>query len=164
MILNTDRRAMMKCDILFFWRIRRFFSTIFALSSQSICLPLSLRMIRLRSSSGPDSRLSYRRLLLLSIIVFSIFWPSAHANCYYPDGTDQNRNLDKSYFQPCDPGDEHSMCCALNMTTPEECRSDGLCHNLIDRQLWREGCTDPTWKSSKCIKLYVSGLGMRKTL
>ncbi|KAL9033007.1 MAG: hypothetical protein Q9214_007716 [Letrouitia sp. 1 TL-2023] len=42
------------------------------------------------------------------------------------------------------------MCC--QNTTYEVCRPDGLCDGS-DNQIWRESCTDPTWKSPRCIKL-----------
>ncbi|KAI4161940.1 MAG: hypothetical protein LQ342_004388 [Letrouitia transgressa] len=42
------------------------------------------------------------------------------------------------------------MCC--QNTTYEVCRPDGLCDGS-DNQIWRESCTDPTWRSPRCIKL-----------
>ncbi|MCJ1263662.1 hypothetical protein MMC22_003532 [Lobaria immixta] len=47
------------------------------------------------------------------------------ARCYLPNGTDVNALLPTEVYQPCDAGDEDSMCCALNRPSPDECRSDG---------------------------------------
>ncbi|OXV10316.1 hypothetical protein Egran_01924 [Elaphomyces granulatus] len=44
------------------------------------------------------------------------------------------------------------MCCA----TWDRCLPNGLCQNTYSGQYWRESCTDPTWKSSMCIHLYLS--------
>lgn len=58
-------------------------------------------------------------------------------------------------YLPCVSGDEFSMCCA----TFDKCRPDGLCLSGYDGNIWRDGCTDPTWKSPSCIKLCDTGLG-----
>src|SRR5580700_3435287 len=36
--------------------------------------------------------------------------------------------------------------------------SYGLC-GVTGTQLWRESCTDPTWKSASCLKLCINGTG-----
>ena len=58
-------------------------------------------------------------------------------------------------YRPCDSGSEFSMCCA----TFDQCRPDGLCFSGWDGNIWRDGCTDPTWKSPNCVKLCDTGLG-----
>ena len=83
----------------------------------------------------------------------------AFASCYFPNGTDVNAVLPTEVYQPCDAGDEDSMCCALNRPNPDKCRSDGLCLSTYDGNIWRETCTDRSWKSPKCIKLCDSGIG-----
>ena len=83
----------------------------------------------------------------------------AFASCYLPNGTDINALFSKEVNQPCDAGDEESMCCALNHPYSEKCRSDGLCLSNSDGNIWRESCTDRSWKSPKCIKLCDSGIG-----
>jgi hypothetical protein len=30
--------------------------------------------------------------------------------------------------------------------------------------IWRESCTDPTWKDPACIKLFVNGTGINATM
>jgi hypothetical protein len=51
----------------------------------------------------------------------------------------------------------HSMCCRTNDTTPDNCRPDGLCQDTIETQrlVWRESCTDPTWRAAECLKLCI---------
>lgn len=61
----------------------------------------------------------------------------------------------EAYHSPCDKNKAVSMCCAPG----DECRPDGLCLNPV-RGLFRDGCTDPSWESSSCIKLCHAGLGM----
>lgn len=118
-------------------------------------------MAKPRSSPGSGPILAYSRLLPLLISVFNIFYSSSRAACYYPNGSDENARLSVEVYQPCDSGDEHSMCCALNRTIADKCRKDGLCVSTWDSNIWRDGCTDPTWKSSSCIKLCASGEGIR---
>lgn len=122
-------------------------------------------MIDSHSSPGPGRGpgLAYSRALLVLFTVSILFWSSAHAACYRPNGTDLNAGLSKEVYQPCDSGDEHSMCCALNRSVTDRCRSDGLCFSTWDSNVWRVGCTDPTWKSSSCIKLCISGIGIQRS-
>lgn len=86
----------------------------------------------------------------LSIFLFGLFWSFIHAKCYYPDGSEM-----EAYYSPCDKMKEVSMCCGPG----DECRPDGLCFST-SLGLFRDGCTDPSWKSSSCIKLCNTGLGM----
>ncbi len=55
------------------------------------------------------------------------------------------------------------MCCAINRSANlrDTCLSNGLCQNpcsadgdcgLGAGRFWREGCSDPTWKSPFCLK------------
>lgn len=94
------------------------------------------------------------------IIYLHIFLFEAFAACYWPNGTDVNEHLNLYDYQPCDISSEESMCCALNRYFPDECRSDGLClgSRWPDKGIWRDSCTDPTWKSPKCLKLCTQGL------
>lgn len=128
-----------------------------------VCLSLSFKMIRSHSGPGPGpgSGPAFCRSFLLLIIVFRIFWSSAFAACYYPNGRDKNLRFSREVYQPCDSGDEHSMCCALNRAYPDRCRSDGLCFSVVDLNVWRDSCTDPTWKSSSCVQLCNSGIGIQ---
>ena len=130
-----------------------------ASTPQWICLSPLFEMIKLRSSLGSDPILGYCRQFLLLISFFNIFSSPSHAECYYPDGSIEQNN--EKEYQPCDPGDEHSMCCATNRTKADRCRGDGFCFSTWDLNLWREGCTDPTWKSPRCNKVCIAGKGIR---
>ncbi|KAL8861908.1 MAG: hypothetical protein Q9178_001777 [Gyalolechia marmorata] len=49
------------------------------------------------------------------------------------------------------------MCCGTNnRAVPDTPRKDGLCQNGVT--IWRESCTDPTWKSPSCVKLCIDGI------
>lgn len=78
------------------------------------------------------------------------------ARCYYPDGR-LRTSLD---YQPCsNVVGQHSMCCALanRGAGADLCLPNGLCSAFTSdgsqTALWREGCTDPTWKSPACLKI-----------
>ena len=120
------------------------------------------KMITSRSGPGLGPGPACRRSLPLVIAVYSIFWSSAHATCYNPNGSNRNEGLSPEIYRPCDPGDVHSMCCALNRVNADKCRGDGLCLSGDGPIVWRESCTDPTWESSKCIKLCDSGKGIKR--
>lgn len=85
----------------------------------------------------------------------------AATSCYRPNGTDVNAvyraQFLKPVYEPCNAGDEHSMCCAMQRNIPDKCRSDGLCLNEFKNLVWRDSCTDPTWKSPHCVKLCTQG-------
>ncbi|KAG6999480.1 hypothetical protein G7Y79_00034g069030 [Physcia stellaris] len=50
------------------------------------------------------------------------------------------------------------MCCATRRVDfPDECSPDGLCRNGGD--IYRDDCTDPTWKSTGCVQLCTTGFG-----
>lgn len=51
------------------------------------------------------------------------------------------------------------MCCATHRSDPDTPRRDGLCKYAPSGVIYRESCTDPTWKSPNCIKLCVHGTG-----
>lgn len=117
-------------------------------------------MIGLCLASSSSGR-SWRHGILLLIGLSGRFWSVAHAKCYLPDGTDRNAGLAQEDYQPCDPGDDFSMCCATNReVNPDRCRSDGLCYATYDTNVWRESCTDQSWESPKCFKLCNSGIGI----
>ena len=102
------------------------------------------------------------RFLRFSSLVFfcvASFSSKSYANCYFPNGTDVNALLSTDVYQPCNAGDDVSMCCALNRPYPDKCRSDGLCFSTYDLNIWRDSCTDRSWESSSCVKLCDSGTG-----
>ena len=86
---------------------------------------------------------------------------SLHATtCYRPDGT---ANKDPA-VEPCNQsgGKTMSMCCSLNRTSyPDQCLSNGLCGG--GGNLFRDSCTDPTWKSPLCLNLCTTGTGQSGT-
>lgn len=50
------------------------------------------------------------------------------------------------------------MCCALNRSSfPDQCLSNGLCGG--GGHVFRDSCTDPTWKSPLCLQLCIEGSG-----
>ncbi|KAI4268250.1 MAG: hypothetical protein LQ337_007944 [Flavoplaca oasis] len=96
-------------------------------------------------------------IFLIYIVAF------ASANCFLPNGTDRNSILWDSHgidYQPSgygSPADDFQMCCATNnRQNPDTPRKDGLCNDLAG--IWRESCTDPTWKSPSCVKLCIDGI------
>lgn len=92
--------------------------------------------------------------------------------CYTPGGKNINEQLDQpngALYVACNLSAPVSMCCATgpNRTYQDVCVSNGFCHNAFygDRdQLWRESCTDPTWKDPACIKLFVNGSGINASM
>ena len=93
-------------------------------------------------------------LLLLSLVSRSVL----AIDCYRPNG---DLITDPAY-EACNRRNAEdaggSMCCALNRTSyPDQCLSNGLCGG--GGNLFRDGCTDPTWKSPLCLKLCVEGFG-----
>lgn len=79
------------------------------------------------------------------------------ATCYYPNGTADSTGQQA----PCNTSG-HSMCCLLaNVTASnaDTCRSDGLCVPFDNSVLYRDLCTDPTWKDPACLDLCLTGLG-----
>src|SRR5438046_3498409 len=96
--------------------------------------------------------------LLQSILIHDVL-----ADCYWPDGS---LNAD-SASKPCNAiKGQVSMCCATNRTSDADtCLANGLCQNIspngqntgYDLLLWRESCSDPTWKSPYCLNLCTQG-------
>jgi len=91
-------------------------------------------------------------VLLLTIA----FWlpQGSGALCYRPDGSSVGTD-----YQPCNSGG-NSMCCATNRVGAHAntCRPDGLCYDLTSQYIWRESCTDPTWRDPACLQLCTTGL------
>ena len=98
---------------------------------------------------------------IVSLVLLTECWRSAHASCYYPDGTEMIARPYGKQYAPCNPSNEHSMCCGLSreVPAPDLCQSDGLCFAPWNQRVWRDGCTDPTWRSPACIKLCIAGIG-----
>ena len=101
-----------------------------------------------------------KRFFLTSLPLVGGLVSLAAATCYHVNGS----ALDV-YYQPCDNSAEFSMCCHLGVTNlngGDQCGSGdyyGLC-GVTGTQLWRESCTDPTWKSPACLQLCTYGEGM----
>ncbi|KAI1079080.1 hypothetical protein F5B20DRAFT_581497 [Whalleya microplaca] len=96
---------------------------------------------------------------LITLLVTSVV---AATTCYRPDGS----AVDSTY-RACNGTAEYSMCCHTGVVLAngdpynggDACGSGasyGLC-GITGTQLWRESCTDPTWKSSACLKLCADG-------
>jgi len=85
-------------------------------------------------------------MVLLRLIVPFIYPILVAANCYWPDGAEDNPNL-----KVCDMSSQHSHCCY----TLDACMNNGYCLNQDPNQgygnrLVRAGCTDSTWQSDAC--------------
>ena len=84
------------------------------------------------------------------------------ATCYHPSKNPVNDPASRSC--PVPPGQQHSMCCALNRDDPDHCTSGfnflppGFCLNPGDSVLYRDGCTDPDW-GPDCVSVRSSGQG-----
>ncbi|KAF2673290.1 hypothetical protein BT63DRAFT_421454 [Microthyrium microscopicum] len=78
--------------------------------------------------------------------------------CYHPDGSSANTD-----YQPCHQG-RVSMCCAIGRAVSDpaynKCRPDDLCmeKGRAIGNVYRESCTDPTWKDPHCLQLCSSGI------
>ncbi|EPS45556.1 hypothetical protein H072_491 [Dactylellina haptotyla CBS 200.50] len=74
------------------------------------------------------------------------FETTRSAECYNPDGTNRNALDPPSQdYQPCGPEGEDT---------------GGFCYNYHFDLFWRESCTDRTWKSPACTKLFLNGTGL----
>ena len=104
-------------------------------------------------------------LSLPSVLILSLVGHSSAA-CYTPEGLDRNAmfNVSDGYlYAPCDNVAAVSMCCAIGpgrAGTADNCIPGGLCYNQGVNLYWRESCTDQTWTSPACIKLFVNGTGI----
>lgn len=99
------------------------------------------------------SRSATQRLFATVILLTlaSTALAAADATCYYPNGTESYDNTGVMPYTPCNTRAKHSMCCRSNST--DTCRSDGLCDSSWDGNIWRDFCTDPTWRAPECLKL-----------
>jgi hypothetical protein len=99
------------------------------------------------------------QLLNWFIVALELFPSLVYAACYFPNGRDMNDVHPEEKYRPCDndgrSDSEFTMCCAYFDT----CRPDGMCLSGWDSEVWRDGCTDPTWQSPSCIKLCHEGTG-----
>jgi hypothetical protein len=98
-----------------------------------------------------------RSLLFFLVALLTVF-SLANAKCYNYDGSPS-----KDVFKPCNGSAEASMCCQIGPASNKEdvCGTGseyGLC-GFTGSQLYRESCTDPTWKSPACLKLCINGAG-----
>lgn len=75
--------------------------------------------------------------------------------CYTPDGDLRGVDGEGGAYLPCNSNGGHSMCCALGRKGKYKntCRPDGLCDEADSGWIFRESCTDPTWRDPACIKL-----------
>ena len=101
-------------------------------------------------------------LFLCLILSFSA---QVLAQCYHFDGS----RVNSTNYVPCNSQvGVASMCCSKNTSSnADECLPNGLCRNYIENShgngfntlLWRESCTDQTWKSPFCLNLCTAGSG-----
>ncbi|KAK6530391.1 hypothetical protein TWF694_003746 [Orbilia ellipsospora] len=97
---------------------------------------------------------------LLAIQFLQVAFADPKPVCYFPDGTLRD-SLD---YVPCNNiQGQYSMCCATaNRGGIDTCLPSGLCAGPViqdknTQPLWRESCSDPTWKSPKCVKICMFG-------
>jgi hypothetical protein len=112
-----------------------------------LSVPCKMTFLRLKSSVA--SSILFSILLALNAQIVA-----SAATCYNPDGT--ARSNPQGGYQPCQTGSGHSMCCNLQT---DQCLPSGLCVTTGFAPLWRESCTDPTWKDPACLNLCTSGIG-----
>lgn len=99
----------------------------------------------------------YLRNNIPFLVIACILCRVSGQKCYFPNGTAARTGSQT----PCNKttGAE-SMCChSENIDLPDRCRADGLCIPSDNEFLWRNGCTDPTWKDPACLNICVDGLG-----
>ncbi|KAL6722219.1 hypothetical protein ACLMJK_001326 [Lecanora helva] len=84
-----------------------------------------------------------------------LFGLNVSATCFWPNGSAAG-----NYQQPCNPSG-HSMCCLLNpesgSANADVCTADGLCIPSYNGYLFRDTCTDSTWKDPACLNLCTTG-------
>ena len=102
---------------------------------------------------------SFTKMYISHILILSIhLFLHTSATCFYPNGSaDAVGNQG-----PCNTSG-HSMCCLLHPRANENadvCRSDGLCIPSTNSQIFRDTCTDPTWKDPACLRLCLTGKGI----
>ncbi|KAL8784137.1 MAG: hypothetical protein Q9195_009161 [Heterodermia aff. obscurata] len=94
------------------------------------------------------------------VLSLAFLFSTATAACYYQNGTDVTKfNPANKSYQPCNVTAQASMCCRINLdagSPKDHCRPDGLCDSPNHEFLWRESCSDPTWKSPHCQKLCLN--------
>ncbi len=92
----------------------------------------------------------------------ALFVHLSAAACFLPDGTDRNTvgRAKRGDYLPCDATAKVSMCCALGREDDVDiCLPGGICKHKRTGDHYRESCTDKSWNSSVCVKLFVDGTG-----
>lgn len=88
---------------------------------------------------------------------------TADTGCFNPNGTNRNVGAPDvpsgtSVYAPCNTVQPYSMCCRNS----DKCLPNGLCQQSGSDIIWRESCSDQSWRSNTCVKLCVSDTGMRR--
>lgn len=129
-------------------------------------------VVSFKSAYGPHFTFQYwnflflhAKMLLSSISFLGLVIGSSAWTCYTPDGVDRNSGLNGTLYAPCDNTAKFSMCCRINDSSPgangnDTCLPSGMCYNGASRETWRESCTDKTWRSGSCQKLFVNGTSL----
>lgn len=90
------------------------------------------------------------------LFLLSYYLSTVAATCWTPNHRDVNANVkdgEPDNYVPCNPDAEASMCCA----TWDVCVTQlGLCYNEGNQLWWRESCTDSSWQSEHCVKLFLT--------
>ena len=100
-------------------------------------------------------------LLWITLFYLLILTTQADTGCFNPNGTNRNVGAPDvptgtSVYFPCNTVQPYSMCCRNS----DKCLANGLCQQEGSDIIWRESCSDQTWRSDACVKLCVSETGM----
>lgn len=97
-----------------------------------------------------------KALLLLFFTLHYYISTVLAAQCWTPNHRDVNADVDdndEDRYVPCNPDAEASMCCA----SQDVCDAlTGLCFDEEHQLWWRGSCTDPSWQSDACVKLFLT--------
>lgn len=101
--------------------------------------------------------MSFTRIQIYQLSLLFCYIQQCYSACYLPNGTMVGIDPDGGAYVPCDI--DGGMCCALGRPSTSRfvdyCRSDGLCESPGSGDVYRESCSDPTWKDPRCLKLCV---------
>ncbi|ORY16267.1 hypothetical protein BCR34DRAFT_119926 [Clohesyomyces aquaticus] len=84
-----------------------------------------------------------------ALVGFSLLW-RVDASCYYPDGSFPSDYV----YAPCSD-EENATCCQLS--SGDQCLSNGLCYSPSSDYMFRGGCTDKSWNSPNCFQHCKTG-------
>lgn len=119
---------------------------------------LKIYLLLTSRQTNPSRLLTMRGSHFFALCTYFVL--GINATCYHPNGS----AVLSADQLPCNTAiGVESMCCNTgNMTSPGRCDKDGLCISYHNDYLWRNACTDPTWRDPAC--LHICTLGQSKSL